>query len=241
MLISNVLMFFYPSNLSWPILTDPDLPWPTLNHPVPFLTCSDPSWHVLTFLGLFRPVLSWPLLSSLVLTYPILTGMNNLHYFKIKYLGKVSLFWYFWEKFLYFDDWCKTSLRILMRNTNCFVNYQSWLFMTSSKQSWPVQNSSGQSLPVLTSLDQSWPILASPEKSWPLLTIPDHSWLVLTVFDQSWPFLSNSYQFWSFVTSPNPSWPVLIISDQRPLFLTVPNMGERMLCCGGSRRGWQLG
>ena len=35
-----------------------------------------------------------------VIMYP---GVNILHYFQIKYLGKVSLFWYFGEEFLHFD------------------------------------------------------------------------------------------------------------------------------------------
>ena len=44
------------------------------------------------------------------------TGVNILHYSQIKYLGKVSIFWCFWEEFLLF-------LRILMKNTNYLVDY----------------------------------------------------------------------------------------------------------------------
>ena len=76
-------------------------------------------------------------------------GVNILHYSQIKYLGKVSIFWCFWEEFLLF-------LRILMKNTNYLVDFMVYasllgksLFLSFGKgfhvfvkysplhQSWP--------------------------------------------------------------------------------------------------------
>ena len=50
-------------------------------------------------------------------------GVNILHYSQIKYLGKVSLFWYFGEEFLHFDKCFSSSLRILMKYANYYVDY----------------------------------------------------------------------------------------------------------------------
>ena len=51
------------------------------------------------------------------------SGVNILHYYQIKYLGKFSLFWYFWEEFLHFDKCFSTFSRILMKDTNYHVDY----------------------------------------------------------------------------------------------------------------------
>ena len=45
----------------------------------------------------------------------------------MKYLGKVSLLWYFWEKFLHFDEGSLTFLGILMKNTNHYVDYMVYV------------------------------------------------------------------------------------------------------------------
>ena len=48
-------------------------------------------------------------------------GVNILHYSQIKYLGKVSIFWYFGEEFPHFYQCFKTLFQILMKNANNFV------------------------------------------------------------------------------------------------------------------------
>ena len=47
--------------------------------------------------------------------------MNILRYSQIKYLGKVSIFWYFGEEFPHFYQCFKTLFQILMKNANNFV------------------------------------------------------------------------------------------------------------------------
>ena len=48
-------------------------------------------------------------------------GVNILRYSQIKYLGKVSIFWYFGEEFPHFYQCFKTLFQILMKNANNFV------------------------------------------------------------------------------------------------------------------------
>ena len=50
-----------------------------------------------------------------------MTGVNILRYSQIKYLGKVSIFWYFGEEFPHFYQCFKTLFQILMKNANNFV------------------------------------------------------------------------------------------------------------------------
>ena len=51
----------------------------------------------------------------------IYSGVNILRYSQIKYLGKVSIFWYFGEEFPHFYQCFKTLFQILMKNANNFV------------------------------------------------------------------------------------------------------------------------
>ena len=54
-------------------------------------------------------------------------GINILNNSQIKYLGKISFFWYFCEEFLHFDKYLKIHLRILMKNAKYYVDYMTYV------------------------------------------------------------------------------------------------------------------